>query len=246
MAESIDFKKGTQLVLAPNRERVPPLPPLTSLTPPHPTADYYAILGCPQTATVDELKSAHIKLALKFHPDMAATATATTTGVPSSSGAGGAEVLTLTDRAERFREVSEAWSVLSKSETRSRYDTFRQQQGGITTFRADGSTAGVPSEIPLNYDTQRANFAAVRHAASSNWQEIKDKYKTEKWQNMPLSERKSLRRRPAGSLLGNIFFLAVPTVIVGYSAYSYWSSHFGSEASKTRKKLPSAVAATAK
>ena len=194
---------------------------------------------------MDELKSAHIKLALKFHPDMAATAN-TTNAAPSSSGAG-AELLTLTDRAERFREVSEAWSVLSKSETRSRYDTFRQRQGGgMTTYRADGSAVGVPSEIPHNYDTQRANFAAVRHAASSNWQEIKDKYKTEKWQNMPLSERKSLRRRPAGSLLGNIFFIAVPTVIVGYSAYSYWSSHFGPEAAKTRKKLPSAVTAAGK
>ena len=200
-------------------------------------ADFYAVLGVDPSATVEELKSAHIRLALRYHPDMAGNSSSSSSS-SSSLGTNGTD-MSMNDREARFREVSEAWSILSKTETRSRYDSFRARQGynGGTSLQADGSIA-MPTEIPLNYDTQRANFASVKHAASSNWRELKDKYKTEKWQNMPLPEKKLLRKRNVGSLAGSIVLVAIPCVLIGTAAYSYWSSHFGVEASKTRKKLP--------
>ena len=64
--------------------------------------DYYAILGVDRKAGKKEIKAAFRKLARKYHPDVA-------------KGKG---------TAERFREVSEAYEVLSDPEKRRRYDTL--------------------------------------------------------------------------------------------------------------------------
>ena len=65
--------------------------------------DYYEVLGVSRDAANGELKSAYRKLALKFHPDR-------------NSGDAAA--------AERFKEASEAYAVLSDPEKRARYDRF--------------------------------------------------------------------------------------------------------------------------
>ncbi len=67
--------------------------------------DYYEILGVPKSATEDDIKKAFRKLARKHHPD-----------------AGGSE--------ERFKEINEAYEVLSDSEKRKQYDQFGQYYGG--------------------------------------------------------------------------------------------------------------------
>ncbi len=64
--------------------------------------DYYEILGMPRTATADEIKSAYRKLALQFHPDRNKDA--------------GAE--------EKFKEISEAYAVLSDKDKRAMYDQY--------------------------------------------------------------------------------------------------------------------------
>jgi molecular chaperone DnaJ len=65
--------------------------------------DYYEILSVSRDATLQDLKSAYRKLAVKFHPD-------------KNPGDREAE--------EKFKEASEAYSVLSDSEKRQRYDRF--------------------------------------------------------------------------------------------------------------------------
>jgi curved DNA-binding protein len=65
--------------------------------------DYYAILGVDRAATPDQVKKAYRKLALKFHPD-------------KNPGDKAAE--------ERFKDVNEAYAVLSNPEKRKQYDLF--------------------------------------------------------------------------------------------------------------------------
>ena len=65
------------------------------------TKDYYEILGVSRNATQDELKSAYRKLALQYHPDR-----------NKSPGAEG-----------KFKEMSEAYAVLTDQEKRRQYDT---------------------------------------------------------------------------------------------------------------------------
>lgn len=64
--------------------------------------DYYEILGVPKGASQDEIKSAYRKLALKYHPDRNKEA--------------GAE--------EKFKELSEAYAVLSDEKKKATYDQY--------------------------------------------------------------------------------------------------------------------------
>jgi molecular chaperone DnaJ len=64
--------------------------------------DYYEILGISRTATPEEIKQAFRKLARQLHPDVNKEA----------------------DAEEKFKEINEAYSVLSDTDKRARYDRF--------------------------------------------------------------------------------------------------------------------------
>lgn len=100
--------------------------------------DYYEVLGVKRTASQDEIRKAHRKLVRQYHPDV-------------NRGQAG--------EAEKFREVQEAYDVLSDADKRRQYDQFghaafdpRMQQpetGAADPYEAFRRTAG------RNYRTWR-------------------------------------------------------------------------------------------
>jgi len=67
--------------------------------------DYYNVLGVPRGAAKDDIKAAYRKLALQYHPDR--------NKAPEAS--------------EKFKEISEAYAILSDDEKRGQYDQFGRQ-----------------------------------------------------------------------------------------------------------------------
>jgi molecular chaperone DnaJ len=78
--------------------------------------DYYEILGVPRNASIDDIKTAFRKLARQYHPDVSKEA----------------------DAEEKFKEINEAYGVLSDAEKRARYDQYGRaglgEMGGMPDF----------------------------------------------------------------------------------------------------------------
>jgi curved DNA-binding protein len=80
--------------------------------------DYYNILGVPRAASAEDIRSAYRKLAKQFHPDR-------------NPGNKQAE--------DRFKEINEAYQVLSDTEKRSRYDQLGESYSQWQQNGAPGS-----------------------------------------------------------------------------------------------------------
>lgn len=80
--------------------------------------DYYEILGISRDADEDTIKKAYRKLAKQYHPDM---------------NAGNAQA------AEKFKEITEAYTILSDSEKRKQYDRGEMNGEGYQEFHFEGA-----------------------------------------------------------------------------------------------------------
>lgn len=100
--------------------------------------DYYEILGVSRNATPEEIKKAFRTLAKKYHPD---------------SPSGGDEA--------RFKEISEAYQVLSDTNERAKYDQFGHDMPG-----AGNSSAGFSGFGDIFGDI----FGGARHTRSTKQQ----------------------------------------------------------------------------
>jgi len=90
-----------------------------------PTANYYDILGVKKDASTDDIKKAFRRLARKHHPD-----------------AGGDE--------EKFKELNEAYEVLSDTEKRAQYDQYGQYFGGQVPPGAGPGGPGWPGGVRVD------------------------------------------------------------------------------------------------
>ncbi len=77
--------------------------------------DYYKILGVEKTATLEQIKSAYKKLAMQYHPDKN----------PNNK-----------ESENKFKEINEAYQVLSDPEKRSKYDNLNSSW---STFNQSGN-----------------------------------------------------------------------------------------------------------
>jgi len=85
--------------------------------------DYYKVLGVTESANADAIKRAYRKLAKKHHPD----------ANPGDKAAG-----------ERFKEISEAYAILSDKDKRAHYDQLRKYGAfaGVGGARGGGTRSG--------------------------------------------------------------------------------------------------------
>ena len=145
--------------------------------------DYYEVLGLQKGASDDEIKRAFRKLAIKYHPD-------------KNQGNKEAE--------EKFKEINEAYQVLSDPEKKANYDRFGTAEpggfgggaggfsggfsdfgdfgdifsdifgGGRSSARRNGPTKGEDIEYTLNLTFNEAVFGAEKQFSISRTENCED------------------------------------------------------------------------
>lgn len=93
--------------------------------------DYYEVLGIAKTATESEIKKAYRQLAMKLHPDKNKEANA----------------------EEKFKEVNEAYEILSDQNKRAKYDRFGHQ-----AFEQNGGSTGGFTQDGFSFNFEGGSF----------------------------------------------------------------------------------------
>ncbi|MDH4319832.1 MAG: DnaJ domain-containing protein [Desulfobulbaceae bacterium] len=105
--------------------------------------EYYEVLGVSKSATAEEIKKAYRKLALKFHPD-------------KNKGDKAAE--------EKFKEINEAYAVLSYPQKRQQYDTY-----GSNGFHQRFSQEDIFRGFDLNDILRQFGFGGQSFGGGANF-----------------------------------------------------------------------------
>jgi len=106
--------------------------------------DYYEVLGVSRNATAEEIKKAYRRLVRQYHPD-------------ANKGNPQAE--------ERFKEVQEAYDVLSDPQKRAQYDQFGASEGGYA-----GAAAGAAGFDPFEAFRRYAGASGAGPRIRTYWQ----------------------------------------------------------------------------
>jgi DnaJ family protein B protein 4 len=109
--------------------------------------DYYKILEIEKTASDNDIKKAYKKLALKWHPDK--------NSAPNA--------------AEKFRQISEAYSILSDSDKKKQYDQFGNLSNNNESFNFNNMNKNHHFSFNENND---ADFIFKNFFGTSNINEI--------------------------------------------------------------------------
>lgn len=106
--------------------------------------DYYKILGIPSGANEDEIKKAYRKMALKYHPDK--------NKEPNAE--------------EKFKEIAEAYDVLSDPKKRSLYDQYGEEGKKVAGQPESGPLclSHILREPVLTAGLKEASFPRVAHS----------------------------------------------------------------------------------
>lgn len=104
--------------------------------------DFYQTLGVSKSQSAEEIKRAYRKLARQYHPD----------ANPDDES-----------KAEKFKEISEAYSVLSDSDRRKEYDEVRRmvESGGYQHFGGATAGQGAPFGGQVNLEDLLGGFGGI-------------------------------------------------------------------------------------
>src|SRR5215510_12467512 len=113
--------------------------------------DYYKTLGVKRDAKPDEIKKAYRRLARKYHPDV-------------NPGDKSAE--------ERFKQVSEAFDVLSDAKKKAVYDRFGQYSDNLADAAARGAGPGATYGAPFDFSGFDWGSTTTGGGAGSSFRDI--------------------------------------------------------------------------
>ncbi|HEY7825475.1 MAG TPA: molecular chaperone DnaJ [Candidatus Acidoferrales bacterium] len=118
-----------------------------------PKQDYYELLGVARKAPVKEIRAAYRKLARKYHPDL-------------NPGDKSAE--------EKFKQIQEAYEVLSDTKKRQMYDQFGFNVPGAAGAPPPGSGYGGASPQDVHFDFDGFDFGGAGQGESAGGTSFRD------------------------------------------------------------------------